>query len=159
MAIYIHCPHCHKRLEVPGDHCTHCGFALPPGVALALSASLGGAGSAGIATAPSFPAANPLATLYPAATQHTPPPHHSALRPWLAAALSLIWGLGQLYNGQLYKGVALLLGGSVALLAWPWLLGQIAAGLLWCYAISDAYLVARRTLPLRPGRQDTRPRP
>ena len=148
MAIYIHCPHCHERLEALEHHCTHCGIALPPGVVYALSSALGGSSSTsphGLpGTTPSYlTSANALATLYPANEHPTPPSHSSALRPWLAATLSLICGLGQLYNGQILKGVALLLGGLTAVLAWPFLVGKIAAGVLWLYAISDAYLVAR----------------
>lgn len=152
MAISIDCPNCHKRLDVLGDHCTHCGLALPPGVAYALASTLGGLPTAGAhglaaATPASFSPANPLATLYPAEERQRPPDAHSPLRPWLAALLSGVCGLGQLYNGQISKGLALFIGGGIAVLAWPWLLGKIAAGLLWVYAISDAYLVARRMLP------------
>jgi TM2 domain-containing membrane protein YozV len=71
--------------------------------------------------------------------------------------LSLICGLGQLYNGQIVKGVVLLICGTVAALAWQFLLGKMLALILWLYAISDAYLVARRSLPLGPQRQQAKP--
>jgi TM2 domain-containing membrane protein YozV len=61
--------------------------------------------------------------------------------------LSLICGLGQLYNGQIVKGVVLLICGTVAVVAWQFLLGKTLVLILWLYAISDAYLVARRSLP------------
>jgi TM2 domain-containing membrane protein YozV len=161
MAIYIHCPNCHERLTEMHHHCTHCGMALPPGVLYALAAALGitppaapafavGAIPTHISPAPS------LAALYTAEEHHTLPAH-SALRPWLAAALSLICGLGQLYNGQIVKGVVLLICGIAAVAAWQFLLGKILAPCLWLYAISDAYLVARRTLPRRPRRQHAKP--
>jgi TM2 domain-containing membrane protein YozV len=162
MAIYIHCPHCHERLTEMHHHCTHCGSALPPGVLYALAAALG----TPPATTPAFAAgaipthvspASSLTALYTAEEHGTPPAHHSTLRPWLAAILSLICGLGQLYNGQIVKGVVLLGCGIVAVAAWPFFLGKILASCLWLYAISDAYLVARRTLPLRPQRQRARP--
>ena len=86
-----------------------------------------------------------------------PPAHHSALRPWLAATLSLICGLGQLYNGQIVKGVVLLICGIAAVAAWQFLLGKMLVLFLWLYAISDAYLVARRTLPRGPQRQHAQP--
>jgi TM2 domain-containing membrane protein YozV len=66
------------------------------------------------------------------------------LRPWLAAALSLICGLGQLYNGQVVKGLVLMLLGAAAILCFPWLAGKIAISLLWGFAIVDAFRVARR---------------
>jgi TM2 domain-containing membrane protein YozV len=62
--------------------------------------------------------------------------------------LSLICGLGQLYNGQIVKGVVLLICGIVAVVAWQFLPGKMLALILWLYAISDAYLVARRSLPM-----------
>jgi TM2 domain-containing membrane protein YozV len=72
---------------------------------------------------------------------------HSPLRPWLAAALSLFCGLGQLYNGQVVKGIVLLVLGAAALLCLQLSLGKIMVPLLWMYAIVDAYMVARRTSP------------
>jgi TM2 domain-containing membrane protein YozV len=161
MAIYIHCPNCHERLTEMHHHCTHCGTALPPGVLSALAAALGTTPP----TAPAFavgaiPAhvssTPPLAALYTAEEHGTPPAHHSALRPWLAALLSLICGLGQIYNGQIVKGAVLLICGIAAVVTWQFLPGKILAPCLWLYAISDAYLVARRTLPLRPQRQRAR---
>jgi TM2 domain-containing membrane protein YozV len=71
--------------------------------------------------------------------------------------LSLICGLGQLYNGQIAKGVVLLICGIAAVLAWQFLLGKILALILWLYAIGDAYLVARRALPPEPQRQPAKP--
>jgi len=71
--------------------------------------------------------------------------------------LSLICGLGQLYNGQIVKGVVLLICGIAAAVAWPFLLGKMLALILWLYAISDAYLVARRTLSMGPQRQHAQP--
>ena len=162
MAIHIHCPHCHERLTEMHHHCTHCGVALPPGVLYALALALG------VTPAPSpvltvgaipphvspTPSSSALST---AEERHTSPAHHSALRPWLAATLSLICGLGQLYNGQLVKGVVLLICGIAAVAAWQFLLGKMFVLFLWLYAISDAYLVARRTLPRGPQRQHTKP--
>ncbi len=156
MAIYIHCSHCNERLEEMCHNCPHCGITLPPGVLYALSSALGvtpppspGFSSSGLPTHMS-PTLSALST---AAERQTPPAQHSALRPWLAATLSLICGLGQLYNGQLVKGVVLLICGIAAVVAWQFLLGKILAPLLWLYAISDAYLVARRTIPLAPQRR------
>ena len=156
MAIYIHCSHCNERLEEMHDTCAHCGIALPPGVLYALSSALGvtpplspGSPVSGLPTHMS----PTLSTLSTAAERQTHPAQHSALRPWLAATLSLVCGLGQFYNGQLIKGMVLLICGIAAVVAWQFLPGKILASLLWLYAISDAYLVARRTIPLAPQRQ------
>ena len=62
--------------------------------------------------------------------------------------LSLVCGLGQLYNGQGFKGLLLLLGGGAsvaAILLWQSTAAMVVAAVLWLYAIVDAYLVARQT--------------
>ena len=162
MAIYIHCPNCHERLTEMHHHCTHCGIALPPGVLYALASALGvtppPAPSLTVGAIPTHVSQTPsLSALYGVEEHPAPPAHHSALRPWLAATLSLICGLGQLYNGQLVKGVVLLICGIAAVAAWQFLLGKMFVLFLWLYAISDAYLVARRTLPRGPQRQHAQP--
>jgi TM2 domain-containing membrane protein YozV len=59
--------------------------------------------------------------------------------------LSLVCGLGQLYNGQVAKGVLLIILATAAVLSFRWPLGQVMIPALWLYAIIDAYIVARRT--------------
>jgi len=71
--------------------------------------------------------------------------------------LSLICGLGQLYNGQIVKGVVLLICGIAAVAAWQFLLGKMLVLIFWLYAISDAYLVARRASPMGPQRPHAKP--
>src|SRR5437870_5308573 len=94
MAIYIHCPNCHERLTEMHHHCTHCGMALPPGVLYALASALGvtppPAPDLTVGAIP--PHVSPPSSMFALSTaeeRHTAP-HHSALRPWLAATLSLI---------------------------------------------------------------------
>ena len=162
MAIYIHCPNCHERLTEMHHHCTHCGMALPSGVLYALASALGVTPPPAPdftvgAIPPHVSSTSSLSALSTAEERLTPPVHHSALRPWLAATLSLICGLGQLYNGQVVKGVVLLICGIAAVVAWQFLPGKMFALILWLYAISDAYLVARRTMPARPQRQHAKP--
>lgn len=158
MAIHIHCPNCHERLTEMHHHCTHCGMALPPGVLYALAAALGvtppGPQGPAVGGIPTHVSPTPsLSALSTAEERHTSPAHHSVLRPWLAATLSLICGLGQLYNGQIMKGVVLFLCALAAVVAWQFLLGKIFALCLWLYAISDAYVVARRVLPIEHHRR------
>lgn len=149
MAIFVHCPNCNQQLENMRHTCAHCGAELPPGVLHALSMALG--------RTPTPSAQMPegrvpthltgLSATVPTSRPNTQPPAaHSPLRPWLAAALSLVCGLGQLYNGQIIKGVVLIALGAVTLLNSQFLFGQVAAPAIWAYAIVDAYLVARRAV-------------
>ena len=147
MAIFIHCPSCNQQLDKMGSDCPHCGAELPPGVFYTLSIALGEASSS-VLTAPD--------RLPPHLTQtpHTSEPqpdvvssvHNSSLRPWLAATLSLLCGLGQLYNGQTVKGLVLIVLGSVALTTIHLPIVQLLMPAVWLYAIIDAYLVARRKI-------------
>ncbi len=144
MAIYIHCPNCHEQLEETRQDCTHCGAALPAGVLYALASALG--------EAPSQPPTTMVGRMPahlsqpPPAADPPPPMQNSTLRPWLAAALSLFCGLGQLYNGQKIKGILLIVLGIAALVSVPFTVSRIIVPVLWLYAIVDAYLVARRTI-------------
>jgi TM2 domain-containing membrane protein YozV len=151
MAIYIHCPHCHKPLTEVLQECTHCGGELPVGVLYALSLALGKSPMPPPMLSPAHLPAHLTQAVPPAPPPVTPPvlttAAHSRLRPWLAAALSLFCGLGQLYNGQVIKGAVLMVLGAVAVLSSTWLLGKLLLPLIWSYALVDAYVVARRRLP------------
>jgi TM2 domain-containing membrane protein YozV len=145
MAIHIHCPSCHERLEEIHQDCTHCGVELPIGVLYALSAALGKTPMPTPVPVSRRPPSHLTPSPRPAAVQEQSPAHHSKRRPWFAAALSLLCGLGQLYNGQRTKGLVLLALGVVALMSWQFLPAKILAPIVWIYAMVDAYLVARRT--------------
>jgi TM2 domain-containing membrane protein YozV len=60
--------------------------------------------------------------------------------------LSLLCGLGQLYNGQTVKGLVLIVLGTVALTTIHLPIVQLLMPAVWLYAIIDAYLVARRKI-------------
>jgi TM2 domain-containing membrane protein YozV len=148
MAIRVHCPSCHELLEQMAEVCPHCDSALPPAVVMSLAVAHGEPPPQtfvqNMRPAPEVlipmtgMADRPLPEAWPT------PMATSGLRPWLAAALSLICGLGQLYNGEVVKGMVLMVLGALAILAWPWLAGKIAIPLLWGFAIVDAFRVARR---------------
>jgi len=142
VAIFVHCPHCHEHLPDVADACSHCGKALPIGVVQALSSAHGVA-------PPHAPFVG--GDWAPTHLNRSPAPtdvaHHGAWRPWLAAALSLICGLGQFYNGQVVKGGVLLAGAAAMAAAVVFLqssLAAVIAPLWWVYAIVDAYRVGRQ---------------
>lgn len=65
--------------------------------------------------------------------------------PGVAAVLSfLLTGLGQIYNGQILKGLILmgiqLINGALMLI----LVGYVTFAIVWLYGIVDAYSVAKR---------------
>jgi TM2 domain-containing membrane protein YozV len=153
MAIYIHCPHCHQRLADVQQDCPHCHQELPIGVLYALSAALGKTPM----PPPMPPGLRPTHLTRPPlpATPPVPPARSPAAqsrwRPWLAATLSLCCGLGQLYNGQVVKGLILMALGAVAVVSAPFLIGKLLIPAVWLFAIGDAFFVAhRRRVPPSP---------
>lgn len=130
--------------------CAHCGAALPPGVLYALACALQGGETVPHTWTPPVPqrTTSPTASLAAqlGVAPYTAPSPYSTLRPWLAAILSLLCGLGQLYNGQISKGILLLCSGIVTGLMWHFWVAKVFAVCLWGYAMVDAYVVARRML-------------
>ncbi len=69
-------------------------------------------------------------------------PEHS---PGLAAVLSLVLsGVGQIYNGQILKGVAFIVAQLVNFALTAILIGWVPLVVVWVWAIWDAHRVARR---------------
>lgn len=65
--------------------------------------------------------------------------------PGIAAVLSFFWsGLGQIYNGEIGKGILLLILFVVsAMLIWV-VIGFITTPILWVYGMIDAYKTAEK---------------
>ncbi|MDH7578179.1 MAG: hypothetical protein QHH75_10265 [Bacillota bacterium] len=69
----------------------------------------------------------------------------AAKNPGLAAILSFfIVGLGQIYNGQIGKGIALMVAAVISGLLCTILIGFILLPVVWIYGIWDAYKTAER---------------
>ncbi|NHM28941.1 hypothetical protein G7K71_18630 [Desulfofundulus sp. TPOSR] len=63
--------------------------------------------------------------------------------PGLAAVLSfLVCGLGQIYNGQVGKGIALFVAAGITGLLCAVVIGFILLPVVWIYGIYDAYRTA-----------------
>ncbi|MCT2537890.1 hypothetical protein NC661_20090 [Aquibacillus koreensis] len=63
----------------------------------------------------------------------------------LAAVLSfLICGLGQIYNGEIGKGIGFIIGYAISWLLMFVLIGFLTTPILWIWGMIDAYKVAER---------------
>ena len=63
----------------------------------------------------------------------------------LAAVLSFFWcGLGQIYNGQIGKGVAMLVVYVISIALAFVLIGLVTTPILWIWGMVDAYRTAER---------------
>ena len=67
-------------------------------------------------------------------------------QPGIAAVLSLIWvGLGQIYNGEVVKGILFMVFSGVLFLTVFFYIGFFLLPAFWVYNIYDAYSTAVRT--------------
>lgn len=128
--------------------CPNCDAALPPGVVMSLAAAHSESPPPAFVRnlTPDRDDLIPVTGIVDASHHGEVQPfpsESSGLRPWLAAGLSLFCGLGQLYNGQILKGIVLMILGAVAILSWPSLASKIAIPALWGFAIVDAFRQAR----------------
>ncbi|RPF49606.1 hypothetical protein EDD75_0425 [Thermodesulfitimonas autotrophica] len=65
--------------------------------------------------------------------------------PGLAAVLSFfIAGLGQIYNGQIGKGIGLMVAEILSWLLCAVVVGFVLLPVVWIYAIYDAYKTAEK---------------
>ncbi|SDH25786.1 TM2 domain-containing membrane protein YozV [Alteribacillus persepolensis] len=70
---------------------------------------------------------------------------HPKRHPGVAAVLSALWsGLGQIYNGQIGKGMALTIIQLLNYLLLSVLIGFITFPLVWIYGVVDAYRYAEK---------------
>jgi TM2 domain-containing membrane protein YozV len=73
------------------------------------------------------------------------PPPLIYKNPGLAAVLSFFWmGLGQIYNGQLAKGIVFIVAYGLSWLLMIIVIGFITTPLLWLFGIYDAYKSAEK---------------
>lgn len=77
--------------------------------------------------------------------QSPPPPPTFYKNPGLAAVLSFFYmGLGQIYNGQIAKGIIFIVAYSISWLLMLVIIGFITTPVLWIYGMYDAYKAAER---------------
>lgn len=76
-------------------------------------------------------------------TSYSPPVFYK--NPGIAAVLSFFYmGLGQIYNGQIAKGVVFIVAYSISLLLMIVLIGFITTPILFIYGMYDAYKSAEK---------------
>lgn len=72
-----------------------------------------------------------------------PPPVYK--NPGLAAVLSFFYmGLGQIYNGQIAKGIAFIVFYTISWILWLVLIGIFLTPILWIWGMVDAYKSAEK---------------
>lgn len=75
-----------------------------------------------------------------------PSPSRTEKSPGIAALASAFWvGAGQIYNGEIGKGIGLMVLMFVSTLSIFLLIGIITTPLIWAYAVYDAYRTAENS--------------
>jgi TM2 domain-containing membrane protein YozV len=120
----VFCPNCGKPLSSAApsqqSYCPHCGKPVDPVAEICPSCGVR------IRQAPQ-------------------PVVRDQKNPGLAAVLSFFFtGLGQIYNGQIGKGILFLVLGIVFLITIIVLIGFILYPVFWIYNIYDAYNTAKK---------------
>jgi len=79
----------------------------------------------------------------PYQSQQPPGPPVFYKNPSISVVLSFFWaGLGQLYNGQIFKGIVFIgIYGLCALSCWIFI-GYITTPIVWIWGMIDAYVSA-----------------
>jgi TM2 domain-containing membrane protein YozV len=77
---------------------------------------------------------------------NTPPgPPVFYKNPAVAVVLSFFWaGLGQLYNGQIAKGIIFIIVHAVCVLSCYIIIGYVTPPIIWIIGMVDAYLSATK---------------
>lgn len=80
----------------------------------------------------------------PGATTYQQPVYHLK-NPGAAAVLSAFWvGLGQIYNGEIVKGIILMVAYTISVLLIYLIIGIVTTPILWIFGIYDAYNTAKK---------------
>ncbi len=89
--------------------------------------------------------APPVVTATPVPSAAVPGPPIGAKNPGVAAVLSFLWaGLGQIYNGEIGKGIAIMIVQAINLLLAFFFIGIVTGLGVLVWAVFDAYQVAER---------------
>src|SRR6266852_7684659 len=129
------CSGCGRQMDAGEQFCPGCGLKNPAPQSTSMVASAG----TGVA-----PAQIPAQQIIVVAEKS----------PGLAAVLSFFWaGLGQIYNGEISKGIILLVCYAVSCVLMAVVIGFVTTPILWIYGMIDAYKTAEKfNAGLRVGR-------
>ena len=135
------CSGCGRQMDAGQQFCAGCGAKNPaPQSSSPQSTSMVASAGTGLAPAQQFPAQQVIIV--------------SEKSPGLAAVLSFFWaGLGQIYNGEISKGILLIVAFAISCGLMAVVVGFFTTPILWIYGMVDAYKTAEKfNATLRTGR-------
>jgi len=120
------------------SHCEHCGREVPAGAKFCRACGKP-------LTQTGEHSAPPAATAQPPTYHGQPGPPVFYKNPGIATVLSFLWmGAGQIYNGEIAKGIAFIILYAFSLLLMFVLIGFITTPILWIIGMVDANSSAKR---------------
>jgi TM2 domain-containing membrane protein YozV len=135
----VYCPSCGRPYEGSPAFCPNCGKLLQLTTTAPSQAFCPHCGK------PVDPAAEICPSCGVRIKQAPQPQITEQKNPGIAAVLSFLFtGLGQVYNGQIGKGIAFVVLGIVFLITIIVLIGLILYPLFWIYNIYDANTTAKK---------------
>ncbi len=138
------CTNCGVSVAPDSRYCQRCGEPLSAGSGMLSPPPPSPSWSPGTPSyASTYPVGQPpAAPTYPPQHDYGPEAMVERKSPGIAAVLSfLVIGLGQIYNGQILKGLIML---TVAILCGITIVGLVVSFCIWLYGIFDAYGTAKR---------------
>ena len=135
------CSGCGHQMDAGQQFCPGCGLKNPAPQPTGMVATAG----TGVAPAQQIPAQQIASQQIIVVAEKSP---------GLAAVLSFFWaGLGQIYNGEITKGIVLIVAYVVSCVLIALVIGFITTPILWIYGMVDAYRTAEKfNAALRAGR-------
>lgn len=125
----MYCSGCGTQMDGAQRFCPNCGREAPATQALA-----GVRSAVAAAVAPAQPGVQQHVVLV-----------RTEKSPGLAAVLSFFWtGLGQIYNGQVGKGIGFMVAYIISWWMMFVVIGFITTPLLWIWGMVDAYQTAEK---------------
>jgi TM2 domain-containing membrane protein YozV len=120
------CSACGRQMDAGQQFCAGCGTSNPAIQPTSMAAT------AGTAVAPAQIPAQQIIIV-------------SEKSPGLAAVLSFFWaGLGQIYNGEIGKGILMMVAYVISCVMMGIVIGFITTPILWIYGMVDAYKTAEK---------------
>jgi TM2 domain-containing membrane protein YozV/RNA polymerase subunit RPABC4/transcription elongation factor Spt4 len=133
-----YCANCGDQINKEAEICPECGVRQPNETETKYCANCGEQIDENAEICPKCGVRQPGATT-------SQQPVYQQKNPGIAAVLSALFvGLGQIYNGEILKGIILIIAYAVSYVLILILIGFITTPLLWIYGVYDAYNTAKK---------------
>lgn len=133
-----YCGNCGSQIDANTDVCPECGVRQPEAKRTKFCSNCGSQIDENAEICPECGVRQPGSETYQQ-------PVYQQKNPGLAAVLSALWvGIGQIYNGEIAKGIILIIAYIVSVLLMFVIVGFITTPILWVFGIYDAYNTAKK---------------